>query len=222
MTNMSGPPLSCAEFDDMAVDVTVGTLVGADRTLALAHLGGCERCRAMIAALTESADALLALAPAEEPPLGFEGRLLERAMQDRVLHRRARTAWRRVAAAAAVAAAVTTGAVVGHMSAPRPTVPGARIALARADGGRAICQVVVLAGSRPQLFVTIDEPAETRLSDYTVLAQLPADSVAVPVGVVHLVDGHGALVVALDPRLDHLQGVRVFDGDELRYHAQFD
>lgn len=217
---MSGRVVSCAELDDIAVDVALGTLAGPERSAAFAHLGACARCRTVMAELTDTATGLLVLAPAAEPPLGFEGRLLARARESHVLRPPPSVRWRRLCVAAVVAASVALAAAVGHVTAAGSPA-GVRTAVARADGGRATCRAVVLAGDPPQLFVSIDEPAEAQPSDYSVQARPAGARAPVVVGVVHVVDGHGTLAVAMGAGLDHLEGLRVMDGDELRYDVSF-
>jgi hypothetical protein len=68
--------IRCAEVRELAPELALGIADGKERADALDHLGSCARCRAHLAALTDVADDLLALTPAEEPPLGFETRVL--------------------------------------------------------------------------------------------------------------------------------------------------
>jgi hypothetical protein len=68
--------IRCAEVRELAPELALGIADGKERADALDHLGSCTRCRAHLAALTDVADDLLALTPAEEPPLGFETRVL--------------------------------------------------------------------------------------------------------------------------------------------------
>jgi anti-sigma factor RsiW len=92
--------MSCAEVRELAPELALGILSGAERAEVLLHVNGCSRCQAHVAELTEAADAIPQLAPEAEPPAGFESRVLRR-LDER--DRRVRRRW--IAAAVAVAAA---------------------------------------------------------------------------------------------------------------------
>jgi hypothetical protein len=98
MSNVSA--LSCAEVRELAPELALGILSGAERAEVLLHVNGCARCQAHVAELTEAADVIPQLAPEAEPPAGFESRVLRR-LDER--ERRTRRRW--IAAAVAVAAA---------------------------------------------------------------------------------------------------------------------
>jgi hypothetical protein len=70
--------MSCDEFAGVAAELALGVLTGRERAAALAHLDGCESCREQVRELTMVQDELLALLPSQEPPAGFESRVLER------------------------------------------------------------------------------------------------------------------------------------------------
>ncbi|HWJ98660.1 MAG TPA: hypothetical protein VNQ33_10905, partial [Acidimicrobiales bacterium] len=78
----------------------------------LDHLTGCDDCRQALARLTETVDAVIQTAPEAEPPSGFEVRAL--ASFDGAVPASAasgsRSAWRRVALAAAVLLAIAASA----------------------------------------------------------------------------------------------------------------
>lgn len=93
--------LTCAQVRELAPELALGVLGGAERAEAIAHVNECARCQALVLELTEAADALPLLAPEAEPPAGFEHRVLARIHAGRRRSRR-----RFVAAVAAVAAAV--------------------------------------------------------------------------------------------------------------------
>ena len=67
---------TCAQLRDVAPELALGVLGGAERGEALAHLDACSRCQVHVAELTEAADVLPLLAPEREPPPGFEARVL--------------------------------------------------------------------------------------------------------------------------------------------------
>ena len=134
--------LTCSEVRELAPELALGILGGAERAEVLLHVNACARCQAYVVELTEAADAIPQLVPEAEPPAGFESRVLRRLGEDR---RRLRRRW--VASVAAVAAAVaivsvtivrvveagdTTSTVA---SAPQTArAPGAPVAVAM-DGG---------------------------------------------------------------------------------------
>lgn len=68
--------MDCAAFREVAPELALGIAVGDERAAALDHLGGCRDCRAELAGLAIAVDALVATAPAVEPPSGFEVRAL--------------------------------------------------------------------------------------------------------------------------------------------------
>jgi anti-sigma-K factor RskA len=70
--------MSCDEFAEVAAEHALGELTGRERARALAHLDGCESCREQVRELAMAQDELLALLPSQEPPAGFESRVLER------------------------------------------------------------------------------------------------------------------------------------------------
>jgi Putative zinc-finger len=68
--------LRCSQLREMAPDVALGLLTGAERAAALGHLESCAGCRAEVAALASVADEVLLTAPAATPPDGFDRRVL--------------------------------------------------------------------------------------------------------------------------------------------------
>ena len=93
--------LTCAEVRELAPELALGILGGAERAEVVLHVNGCARCQAYVAELTEAADLLPQLVPEAEPPAGFEARTLRRFGAD---DRQRRRRW--IASVAAVAAAV--------------------------------------------------------------------------------------------------------------------
>jgi anti-sigma factor RsiW len=93
--------LTCAQVRELAPELALGILSGAERAETIAHANECARCQAHVSELTAAADALPLLAPEIEPPSGFE----ERVMRGIAAGRRRRRL-RSMALVAAVAAAV--------------------------------------------------------------------------------------------------------------------
>ena len=105
------PAMDCDRVADLVPELALGLLDGAERAAVLGHVEGCSRCQADLAGLTEVGEHLLLLAPASEPPPGFESRVLAQLAPS---PRRGRARWRPlwVAAAAVLVVLVTAGAVL--------------------------------------------------------------------------------------------------------------
>jgi anti-sigma-K factor RskA len=70
--------MGCAGFADVAAELALGALTGRERAEALEHLDRCPACQEHVRQLTVTGQELLWLLPPEEPPPGFETRVLER------------------------------------------------------------------------------------------------------------------------------------------------
>ncbi|HEX6311221.1 MAG TPA: zf-HC2 domain-containing protein [Acidimicrobiia bacterium] len=101
--------LSCAATRELAPELALGVLDGAERAEALAHVERCASCRALVGDLTGAVETLPLAAPEAEPPPGFEDRVLRALGAGR---RRARLRWARVVAVTAAAAAIVSIVVV--------------------------------------------------------------------------------------------------------------
>jgi hypothetical protein len=75
-------PIDCDQFHEITPDLALGLLAGHDRGAALNHLVACSRCRRQLESLVQVADDLLLLAPAVEPEIGFESRVMARLAAD--------------------------------------------------------------------------------------------------------------------------------------------
>jgi putative zinc finger protein len=71
-------PMTCSEVQELAAELALDLLTGAERAAALAHLAGCAACRSEVASLTDAGEAVLALAPEVPPSAGFESRVISR------------------------------------------------------------------------------------------------------------------------------------------------
>jgi anti-sigma-K factor RskA len=164
--------LGCAQVREIAPDVALGLLTGEERAAALAHLEGCEACRAEVASLAVAADEVLLAAPEATPPAGFDARVLAALATQREAaeregtasmparrHRRRRRAWVGAAAAAVLALVVGLAAIVGSEDPPSPSAPEpsavATVAM-RGNQGRVVGEVT-MTGSRP-VQVVVDMP----------------------------------------------------------------
>jgi hypothetical protein len=126
--------MSCDELRDLAPEIALGTIDGEERAEALRHLATCADCRRLVDQLSEVADELLMIAPVEEPPAGFESRVIEAlGLERRPRRRLARRLALRLGPPLA-AAAVTAAALVGVYHDDRVTADRYRETLAQADG----------------------------------------------------------------------------------------
>ena len=69
--------MSCERMRDLAPEIALGIADGEERAEALRHLSTCGECRRVVEQLSQVADELLVLAPVQEPPAGFESRVVE-------------------------------------------------------------------------------------------------------------------------------------------------
>jgi hypothetical protein len=105
--------MGCAQVRELAPELALGIAEGEERDAALRHLSDCSGCRQLLSELSSVGDELLQLAPAHDPPVGFESRVLAEVTvppRRRSIQPLARR-WQRLAtAAAAVVLAATLGA----------------------------------------------------------------------------------------------------------------
>src|SRR5690348_18405483 len=124
--------MGCEQTRDLAAELALGIADGEERAQALRHIAECAECRRAVEEYTAVTDALLTLAPAQQPPPGFESRVLARLAPARP-RRRLRRVLAPLAAAAA-AAAVAAGAILGATSDDRRLADQYRSTLAAAHG----------------------------------------------------------------------------------------
>jgi Putative zinc-finger len=130
--------MRCEEIRDLAPEIALGIADGEERAEALRHLSTCVECRRDLEHLSQIADELLVLAPSQEPPAGFESRVVK--ALGLAPPRRHRARWlspRWVAprlGPALAAAAVTAAAFIAVYSDDHRTAERYRDNLARADG----------------------------------------------------------------------------------------
>jgi hypothetical protein len=193
----------------MAADIALDDVTGAERAAALAHLAGCERCRALVASLAGAADSLLLLAPAVEPPPGFESRVLARI--ESVRHPAVRRATRRplvLAAAAALVAAVAggvLGAVVSGDDAPAMPTAAALLNARGESAGN------VLVASDPDRMTCVFESTRWQ-GGYGVELLLDDGSIAA-VGDFDVEETPWSWTVPLPVDAERVREVRVVDDD---------
>ncbi|HEX2433018.1 MAG TPA: zf-HC2 domain-containing protein, partial [Gaiellaceae bacterium] len=100
----------CREIRELAAEVALGIADGEDRARVLKHAAECPECRRELERLSTVADELLVVAPKEEPPPGFELRVLD-SIQTSVPKRRFPLRGLAVVAAVVATAAITAGAM---------------------------------------------------------------------------------------------------------------
>jgi len=142
-------PVTCEVFDDAVDELAVEGVDEPRRSELLAHAAGCARCEARLDELAAVADRMLLLAPAVEPPPGFESRALAR-MGARPNQRAPRI--RLLLAVAAVVAALGAGVVVGRSGSPGDA--GRSGAIVSASGTR-VGTVELDPSPRPHVVVTV-------------------------------------------------------------------
>jgi hypothetical protein len=203
--------LTCEELRELAPELALGVLDGGQRAAALEHLGRCSACRAHLADLSRTADALLLTGPEAEPPEGFEDSVLRRLRPQPL---RWVDRWRPVAAAAAIVAiAVGLGAYIGRMSAPStPRELALRTApVVSARSGDRVGEVYLHQdGNRSWCFVSIESPPHEGV--YDVRAKLrDGRVVAVDQFAVH--EGKGAYGQTLDVPADDIVSMTMVSTD---------
>jgi hypothetical protein len=128
--------MRCEQIRDLAAEIALGIADGEERAEALRHLSTCGQCRQVVEELSQVADELLILAPVEEPPEGFESRVVERlGLRRPPRSRRLTLGWMaRRLGPALVAAAVTAAALIAVYHDDHQTAERYRESLAQAGG----------------------------------------------------------------------------------------
>src|SRR4051812_20167136 len=124
--------MGCEQTREIAAEIALGIADGEDRARALQHLTECAECRRAVEDFASVTDELLTLAPAQQPPAGFESRVLARLAPPRPRRRLRRVLV--LLAPAAAAAAVAASVVFGLTSDDRRIADQYRSTLAAANG----------------------------------------------------------------------------------------
>jgi hypothetical protein len=198
--------MGCAGFADVAAELALGALTGRERAEALAHLDRCAACQEHVRQLTVTGQELLRLLPPEEPPPGFETRVLERlglaAHRPGPSSRRRRFGrgrgdgrpgvGRRALAAVAVTLAVAVSALGGwRLGAAGSSPAGSSLssAVLLSASRQTVGSIFFYGANRQALFVSVDFPSGTG----TVICQLVSqDGNVVTLGSFSLDTGYGA------------------------------
>lgn len=157
MTYARPPGDECASYRAELVEFALGTLTGRARARMIEHLATCGPCGDEVASWSDVGDALLVLAPAIEPPIGFEERLLERHFDAPRTPRR-RHAWRPgLGAAVVVSVLVVLGAVLGSGLSERAARTAPPLTARLTSHGRVLGQVFLTRGDPSWLSMSIDD-----------------------------------------------------------------
>jgi putative zinc finger protein len=224
--------LSCEEARALAPELSLGSATGEERARVLHHLASCPDCRRLVSELSAVADELLLLAPAHEPPAGFESRVLARLNERKARSGRLRR-FLGIAAVALIAAGAAGGGVLWSVRSDRDIASRYREVLTLANGeyfeaahlqdlnGGRRGLVFGYQGDTSWLFMTVDGP----LDPGTYRAELVTEQ-----GYTLLLDSSVELTgerpswgVVLPGELHGAAGVRIRDAEGNRVlEARFD
>jgi hypothetical protein len=126
----------CEEVREITAELALGIASGEERARALEHAAGCRDCRRELEQLTGVVDELLLVAPEEDPPAGFEERVLAAVSPRRPARRPFWARALRPAVAVAAGAAIASAALVVNYHDDHQLANEYRQALAAADGSR--------------------------------------------------------------------------------------
>ena len=219
--------LNCADVEQLAAEVALGTVSATERAAALAHLRQCQSCQRLIDELSTVADGLLLLTPESEPSIGFESRVLTATgaseRPERSRRPASRKPWLRVGVAAAAvlilgSASVLAGlALTGDEGKANPV----RTALAVNANGRATCRVFAFGEEQSWVFVHLETPRDWT-ADYTVQVTTADLGRIETLGQLRLQAGVATLGATVDVPARQLRSIRVLKTTgELWYEAVF-
>lgn len=193
--------LPCERFHELAPELALGILPGAERAAAIAHVEACAACRDQLTPLAVIGDDLLDLVPCHEPSSGFETRVLNR-MRPGPAPRRHRTG---LLVAAMVGIAVVAGfggsaieSAAQHDTAAQAPAEELRTGTFATAAGRQMGQIVLYTGDPAWVFMTAETDHPT---DKIICQVLRTDGSVVRLGEFSVGDGHGhwGTPLGLDP-----------------------
>lgn len=220
------PASGCSQVRGCAAEVALDVVSGPERAAVMAHLATCGECRVMVDDLARLADELLLLAPAVEPPIGFEGQVVTglpaaiaaiatgadeakaaKAPPDRAArHRRSsRRTMASVLAATAVAllmagAGAATGVALGGSD--------TRTATAVGPGSAGTARALVYGSDPAWIFVDLEG---TGSSEEELIVNAIVDGSARRLGMLRLDRGYGALGARLQVSGSQVDAVTLAD-----------
>ena len=217
--------IPCTLAQELAPELSIGVLDGAERADVLEHLEHCPSCRAFLEELTQVAEAALLLVPEIEPPLGFESKVGEQLglplrepalLCEPALHARGRTRLLARASAAVIAVAAASGLGVwiaqaaGHpptrAQAVAPTPNRSMRAQLFNELGQPVGQVIAHSGRPGWVFMTVDNQSA---GGWVVCYLETAAGKSVRLGTFDIYEGHGSWGAAAPVSMSQLRGARL-------------
>ena len=189
--------MNCEEFGDIAAELALGVLTGRERAHAIEHLDQCDACREHVRQLSLTGEEMLGLLPGQEPPAGFETRVMGRLGLAPQQPKRSR---RMLATAAVLLAAVACGlggwglrgvtsapATGGSSTAQAPLRSAALLTASHQTAGK----IFLYNGNPRWLYMAVD--ANESMSSGTVICQLEASGGRIiTIGSFRLDSGYGS------------------------------
>ncbi len=199
----------CEAVSGDLAELALGTLTGRERSEALVHVESCRRCSAELASLSSVMDTLLELAPAVEPPLGFEQRLMQRldaAPAPARPHRSRRVALLAAAALALAALGFGAGSLVSSGGGGPAGGGGGKVASAPLrSNGVTVGELFVSGGSPAWMYMTVDAGWASSVTCQVTLAGGRVETV----GRFTLAQGYGAWAAPLAYPAGKVTGARL-------------
>jgi hypothetical protein len=197
---------ACRRVRELGPELALAVVDGERRADLVAHLASCPACRDEVEGLTGVADRVPLLAPAAEPPVGFESRVTARLRSARRPRR-----WRVPVAVAALVAAAVAGAVVERATSDPDTATAAlRAAPLRAADGEPAGEVFVHPGRPGWLFVRMDYP---EVGGPHVVRLVVRDGTSAVLGRVEVVGGRASVGGISPVPVEELRTVQVVGPD---------
>ena len=195
----------CDQTRNVIPELAAGVALGDERAAALRHVATCGDCQRELAAASAVVDELVLLVPPQEPPAGFEDRVLARiAPRSRRVSR-----WRGAGLRFAVlvtAVALTAGAVWQATADDRRVAGSYRKTLAVANGSYLtaagfytshvrVGHVFAYQGSPSWLFLTIESNKESGTYDVWLITR---QGRRLNIGSMTIIDGRGSWGTTID------------------------
>jgi hypothetical protein len=210
----------CHETRELLPELALGIADGEDRAQALEHVATCSDCQRELERLSGLADELLELAPEQEPPGGFELRVLDALEPPRPKARRRLFRPMALAAAALVASALTAGALLFSFRGDRRVADHYRSVLTEAHGsyfgasrfhdasGAQGGVAFVYRGAPSWVMITVDPSRRAAVARAEIVTK---DGHTVPIRWFTLIDGAWGGTVPVD--VSAISGVRLLAAD---------
>ena len=203
---MSG--LTCAELAEIADELALDVLPGDVRALALEHLDDCVACRAVVEALSETADALLFARGPMEPPPGFADRVLARLATEQPAPRR--RPWRLAVLAAAAAVVIVAGLLVVGFPGRHSADDRMRTVRLISTNGQVVGDVSAYADRESWFFMRVNHGVAA--GTYHCVLDV-AGGPTIPIGSLTVTDGKGAWGESLTIDVAHVHDARLVAPD---------